>query len=224
MLYIIPTPIWNTKDITIRWLELLKELNFFICEDTRTTKKLMQIYWIEYKDKKFFSLTSFTNENKINYYKELISNENVWLVSDAWTPWLSDPWKSIIKIAVDNWIKFESLPWSNALIPAVISSWFDTSKFIYLWFLPTKKGRQTQIKFIIESKIPVFIYESVHRVKKLMKQMKEEWFEWQISLNREISKLYEQKITSNIDNIIEKFENWDIQEKGEFVIWFFNKK
>lgn len=139
MLYIIPTPIWNIQDITLRWLNLLKELEIFLCEDTRTSKKLMNLYNIDYSNKQFFSITSYTSEWKIEFYKKLIEETNVWLLSDAGTPWLSDPWKNIIKIITENNIKFETLPWASAIIPWVVSSWFDTSKFIYLWFLPKKK-------------------------------------------------------------------------------------
>lgn len=224
MLYIIPTPIWNIQDITLRWLNLLKELEIFLCEDTRTSKKLMNLYNIDYSNKQFFSITSYTSEWKIEFYKKLIEETNVWLLSDAGTPWLSDPWKNIIKIITENNIKFETLPWASAIIPWVVSSWFDTSKFIYLWFLPKKKWRLKYIKYIVNSEIPVFIYESVYRIKKLINQIKEEWFEGKISINREISKIYEQKITDNIDKIIDKLDNWEIKIKGEFVVWFFNTK
>lgn len=222
MLYIIPTPIWNKEDITLRWLRLLKELNIFLCEDTRTTKDLMKLYDIDYSNKQFYSLTTFTGKWKLDYYVNLFKQENVWLVSEAWTPWLSDPGKEIIKLIWENNISFETLPWANALVPAVVWSWFDTSEFIYLGFLPTKKWRQTKMKYIIQSDMPVFVYESVHRAKKLLMEMKELWFQWKISLFRELTKMFEQKLCDNIDIILDKFNSWEIKEKGEFVIWFYN--
>ena len=91
MLYLIPTPIWNTDDITIRALNLLKEVPILICEDTRTTKKLLNILNIWYENKQFFSLTSFTDKGKLNHYLNLLKESDIWMVSDAWNPWLSDP-------------------------------------------------------------------------------------------------------------------------------------
>ncbi len=222
MISIIPTPIWNIEDITLRALKLFKELDIFLCEDTRTAKKLFNLYEIDYSEKKFYSITSFSWENKINFYKNLCEENNVWVLSEAWSPWLSDPGKSIIKIAWEKNIKFEVLPWANALIPAVVSSPLDSSEFLYMGFLPTKKWRQTKIKEIINSKLPVFLYESVHRIDKLMKQLKENWFEWKIWIFREISKMYEQKKYDNIDKIIEQIENGEIKKKGEFVVCIYN--
>ncbi len=222
MLYIIPTPIWNTEDITLRALRLMKELEIFLCEDTRTSKKLFKIYDIDYSQKQFYSITSFTSKWKLDFYTRILKDNNVWMLSEAWCPWLSDPWKSIVKILWENKIKFEVLPWANALIPAVVAAPLDSSEFVYVWFLPTKKWRQTKIKEIISSKSPVFLYESVHRIQKLMLQLKEHWFEWKVWIFREISKMYEQNIYENIDNIIESLELWKIKQKGEFVVCIYN--
>jgi len=143
MLYIIPVPLGNMKDTTLRAIDMFKELDFLICEDTRSTKKLMQLLAIDYKTKQFYSLTSFTGVGKMDQYIELIKNNNVWLVSDAGTPWLSDPGKSIIQLCHENNFNFTVLPWANALIPAVVASGFDTSQFVFLGFLPKKKGKKT---------------------------------------------------------------------------------
>lgn len=222
MISIIPTPIGNTEDITLRALRLMKELDIFLCEDTRTSKKLFKIYEIDYSKKKFYSITSFTSKWKLEFYEKLLKENNVWILSEAWSPWLSDPWKSIVKILWENKLEFEVLPWSNALIPAVVAAPMDSSEFLYMGFLPTKKWRQTKIKKIINSKKPVFLYESVHRIYKLILQLKENWFEWNIGIFREISKMHEEKIYDNIDNIIEKFKSWKIKEKGEFVVCIYN--
>ena len=222
MIYFIPTPIWNLQDITLRALTLFKDLKIFFCEDTRTFKWLLTKYKIDYSDKKFFSITSYTSNKKLDFYKTLIKENEIWLVSDAWTPWLSDPWKEIIRIANEINIKFEVLPWANALIPAVVSSCFDTSKFIYLWFLPLKKWRQTLLIWILKQKLAVFIYESVHRIEKTLWQLKDLWFDGNILIIREISKLYEQKECWHIDEIIKKIKEWKIKLKGEFIIWINN--
>jgi len=218
MLYLIPTPIWNTDDITIRALNLLKELPILICEDTRTTKKLLNIYNIWYENKKFFSLTSFTDKWKLNHYLNLLKENDVWMVSDAGTPWLSDPWKQLIQICTDNNLPFTILPWANALVPAVVWSWFDTSSFCYIWFLPQKKWRQTALKECVQREIPTFFYESVHRIEKLIKELDELWYTWKISLTREISKLFEEHITCSFNELKTKIEKKEIQIKGEFVI------
>ncbi len=218
MLYLIPTPIWNTDDITIRALNLLKELPILICEDTRTTKKLLNILNIWYENKQFFSLTSFTDKGKLNHYLNLLKENDIWMVSDAWTPWLSDPGKQLIQICVENNLPYTILPWANALVPAVVWSWFDTSSFCYIWFLPQKKGRQTALKECIQRDIPTFFYESVHRIEKLIKELDELNYSWKISMTREISKLFEEHITCTFEELKTKIEKKEIQIKGEFVI------
>lgn len=218
MLHVIPTPIWNLDDITLRALNLFKELNYFICEDTRTFKKLLNAYEIDYKDKKFFSLTSYTKPITLQKYLNIIKENDVWLVSEAWTPGLSDPGKQLIKLCRENNIKFEILPWPNALIPAVIWACFPTNEFCFLWFLP-QKWREKKLKDALEKNKTIFFYESVHRIKKIFKELKNLWFNWKIIIAREISKKFEQYECWEFNNIYEKFINWLIQLKWEFVIW-----
>lgn len=222
MLYLIPTPIWNREDITVRWMGLLKELRYLICEDTRTTMKLLQMYEINFKEKELMALTSFTDQWRLNHYLNIMKENDVWVVSEAWTPGLSDPGKNLIRICNENNIPYSILPWANALIPAVVGAWFDTSEFVYLWFLPQKKWRQTALKWIMESKIPVFFYESVHRIEKLIKEL--EWlkFGWQISIARELSKMFEQYFTWNLDEVVSLLKEKKLPIKGEFVVWIKN--
>lgn len=224
MLYLIPTPIWNKNDITLRALNLFKELKIFICEDTRTFKKLLSMYEIDYSSKEFYSLTSFTDKWKLNFYVKLMQDNDIWVVSEAWTPGLSDPGKSLIQLCNENWLKYTVLPWANALIPSVVSAWFDTSSFLFLGFLPQKKGRQTILKWIINSGKwimegnTVFFYESVHRFEKLLSELKELWFNGKIFVGREISKMYEQIYNWNLDELIELVKNGNFSVKGEFVV------
>lgn len=218
MLYLIPTPIWNREDITIRWMRLLKELKYLICEDTRTTMKLLQMYEISFKDKELMSLTSFTDQSKLKHYLNIMKENDVWVVSEAWTPGLSDPGKNLIKLCNENNIPYSILPGSNALVPAVVAAWFDTSEFVYLWFLPQKKWRQTALKWILESKIPVFFYESVHRIEKLVKELQALKFMWQISISREISKMFEQNFTWNMDEVMNLLKEKKLPIKWEFVV------
>jgi 16S rRNA (cytidine1402-2'-O)-methyltransferase len=223
MLYLIPTPIWNRDDITLRALKLFKELKIFVCEDTRTFKKLLSMYEIDYSGKEFYSLTSFTDKWKLNFYIKLLLGNDIWVVSEAWTPWLSDPWKSLIQLCNENWLKYTVLPWANALVPSVVSAWFDTSSFVFLWFLPQKKWRQTTLKLIIWDLIvkwyPVFFYESVHRFEKLLSELQDLWFNWKIFVGREISKMYEQIYNWSLDELIGLVKNSKFSIKGEFVIW-----
>ena len=218
MLYFVPTPIGNKEDITLRALRLLKEASFFLCEDTRTTKKLLSMYDIELEGKEFFVLTSFIDEHKLKSYKNLIENNEVLMVSEAGTPWLSDPWKSLIELCQREQLPFSVLPGAHALIPAIVSAGFDTTIFTFLGFLPQKKGRQTLLKKIIQEDHATFFYESVHRIEKLCEELKEYGFVGKISISREISKLFEQHITGTLEEIISQFKEGTIAVKGEFVI------
>ena len=220
MLYLIPTPIWNKDDITLRALNLFKELKVFICEDTRTFKKLLSMYGIDYSDKGFYSLTSFTDKWKLNFYVKLMQDNDAWVVSEAWTPWLSDPGKSLIQLCNENNLKYTVLPWANALVPSVVSAWFDTSSFVFLWFLPQKKWRQTILNKVVSNEylIPVFFYESVHRFEKLLSELGSLWFNWKIFVWREISKMYEQIYNWSLDELIKSVIDLKYSVKGEVVI------
>jgi len=224
MLYLIPTPIWNKDDITLRALNLFKELRIFICEDTRTFKKLLSMYEIDYSDKEFYSLTSFTDKWKLNFYVKLMQDNDIWVVSEAWTPWLSDPWKSLIQLCNENNLKYTVLPWANALIPSVVSAWFDTSSFVFLGFLPQKKWRQTILKKIVSNEfwMSVFFYESVHRFEKLLSELESLWFDWKIFVGREISKMYEQLYNWNLEELINLVKTDRFSLKWEFVIGLSN--
>lgn len=224
MLYLIPTPIGNKEDITLRALRLMKELPILICEDTRTTKKLFSMYEIPYQDKQFYSLTSFTDKGKIAHYLNLMKENEIWMLSDAGTPWLSDPWKLLIQLCNQEHLPYTILPGANALIPAVVGAGFDTSSFRYLGFLPQKKGRQTALKEALLNKIPTFFYESVHRIEKLIAELDTLWFQGKISITREISKLFEEHLTCDFEEIKEKLSAKALQIKGEFVIGIYPQK
>jgi 16S rRNA (cytidine1402-2'-O)-methyltransferase len=147
---------------------------------------------------------------------------DIGLVSEAGTPGLSDPWKSMIQLCNEYNIPYTVLPGANALVPAIVAAGFDTSEFVYLWFLPTKKGRQTKIKEILASKIPVFVYESVHRIEKFLKELDQNWFHGQISIAREVSKMFEQYFTWTVEEILSMIQSKKMLLKGEFVVWIKN--
>jgi len=218
MLYIIPTPIGNLQDITLRAIELLKNLECLICEDTRSTKKLMQLLSIDYSAKQFYSLTSFTSGKQIQHYVDRIKQQDVWLVSDAGTPWLSDPGKSLVALCHEHQLPFTVLPWANALVPVVVASGFDTSQFVFVGFLPKKKGKQTLMKEMIVSERPYFFYESVHRIQKVLQELHNLWFRGKVSLGRELTKMHEQLLTDDIEKVLAMFQAGQIPLKGEFVV------
>lgn len=225
MLSFIPTPIGNREDITLRALRLLKEIKVFFCEDTRTTIKLMRMYEIEYRTKELFSLTSFTSDRVMLDYISRMKSEPCGVLSEAWTPWLSDPWKSLIKLCREHDVPFEILPGANALIPPVIATPTDTSSFVYKWFVPQKKGRKTFLESVLHSVHvflqPVYMYESVHRIQKCVTQLSDLWYTGKILIARELTKMYEQYEVWTAAEIVEKFESWKIPLKGEFVVWCF---
>jgi 16S rRNA (cytidine1402-2'-O)-methyltransferase len=221
MLSVIPTPIGNKEDITLRALRLLDEVQVIFCEDTRTTINLLRMYHIEYRTKKLLSFTSHTQERFLGEYIEYIRDTHCWLVSEAGMPWLSDPWKELIRFCREYSLPFEILPWANALLPAVIATPTDTKNFIFLWFPPTKKGRQTFFTNILQSVYPVYIYESVHRITKTLKQMNDLWYTWQVFIARELTKMYEEYRIGTIQEMLGNIESGDLVVKWEFVVWFF---
>ena len=176
------------------------------------------MYDIPYKDKTFFSLTSFTSNHQLARYVDILKISDIGLVSEAGTPWLSDPGKSMIQLCNEHHIPYTILPGANALVPAIVGAWFDTSEFIYLWFLPTKKGRQTKIKEILASKIPVFLYESVHRIEKLLQELSQAGFQGQISIARELSKMFEQHFTGTVEETMALIKEKKLPIKGDFVV------
>lgn len=221
MLYILPTPIWNKDDITVRGLKLLQSCGTFLCENTSTLKKLMNIHEISISDKKFVVFNSFVDQHKLEWLVAILNEQDVVMCSEAGTPWLSDPAKELVKLCRENDIKFEVLPGATALIPAVVGAYHDTSKFVFYGFLPTKKGRQTALRYIMDNCVdmPYFFYESVHRIEKLLSELETLWYDGQIYIAREISKLYEQKIVWSISEIQDKIKSKELVIKGEFVVW-----
>lgn len=223
MLYVIPTPIGNTEDITLRALRLFRETHYIICENTPTIKKLLSIYEIPYKDKQFIKFTSHDHRHIHSIVSQLENQDGI-LVSEAGTPWLSDPGKMLILWCQQANIPTSILPGATALIPAVINAGFPTTQWMFAGFLPHKKWRETAIKTMMQSDHATFFYESVHRVIKLLDQLRNADYEWLISISREISKKFEQNITGTLDDIQSGFDNEIIPLKGEFVIWLYPKK
>ena len=220
-LYIVPTPIGNMGDITIRAIETLKNSDLILAEDTRHAKKLLSEYKILTKVNSYH----LNNEHKkVNDYIELMSSgQKISLITDAGTPCISDPGFLLIREAIKKEIIITCLPGPTALIPALVLSGLPSENFIFEGFLPRKKGRKTKLLELAQNTRTTIIYESPYRVVKTLKEFLEYLGEdRQISLSREISKIYEETFRGTIVEAVKYFSNKKI--KGEFVICIDKKK
>ena len=214
-LFIVPTPIGNMEDITIRAIETLKNSDLILAEDTRHAKKLLSEYKISTKVNSYH----LNNEHKkVNDYIELMSSgQKISLITDAGTPCISDPGFLLIREAIKKEIIITCLPGPTALIPALVLSGLPSENFIFEGFLPRKKGRKTKLLELAQNTRTTIIYESPYRVVKTLKEFLEYLGEdRQISLSREISKIYEETFRGSIVEAVKYFSNKKI--KGEFVI------
>lgn len=225
MLYIVATPIWNLWDITYRAIETLKNVDSIACEDTRTSRTLLNHYDIKKSLISFHSHSGKTKTDKI--IEQLKKGQNIALISDAWTPWISDPWYILIKEAIQEGIEVVPIPWVTAFTTALMASWMQMNRFLYLWFLPVKKWRQTLFKMLVERKAnkkedeTVVIYESVHRILKTLKELWEYfWENHNIVVWRELTKKFEEFKRGTIKEVLDYFENTPWKVKGEFVVMF----
>jgi 16S rRNA (cytidine1402-2'-O)-methyltransferase len=220
-LYIVPTPIGNLEDITIRALRILKEVDLVLAEDTRQTLKLFQYYQIQKPLQSYHQ----HNEHKVfqNLVSELKSGKQIALVSDAGTPGISDPGFLIIRECVKEGIAVDCLPGATAFVPALVKSGLPCDSFCFEGFLPEKKGRQTMLKKLAEEERTVVFYESPHRILKTIAQLIEFFgADRQASISRELTKVFEETVNGSLQQILEHFTNGTI--KGEFVIVIAGKK
>ncbi|HLC89775.1 MAG TPA: 16S rRNA (cytidine(1402)-2'-O)-methyltransferase [Patescibacteria group bacterium] len=213
-LYIVATPIGNLEDITLRALRILKEVDLIACEDTRVTKKLLDHYQIKTPT---VSYHQHSQVGKINFLiSQLKFGKNVALVSDAGTPGISDPGGLLVKAAVEQGVKVEAIPGPSALTYALSASGLSTDRFLFLGFLPHKKGRETLIKEIIASKQTIVFYESVHRILKTLEQLKKFGLNREIVVGRELTKKFETIYRGRVDEVLEQLKNDSV--KGEFAV------
>ncbi len=214
-LYIIPTPIGNLEDITLRAIRILKEVDLLLAEDTRTTQFLLKHLGIE---KQVVSHHKYNEHAKV----EAVANHieaglDVGLVSDAGTPGISDPGFLLVRTCVERGIEVETLPGATALIPALVQSGFPCDRFCFEGFLPQKKGRHKRLEALSNEQRTIIFYESPFRIVKLLTELAETFgSEKQVSVSRELSKLYEQTIRGTLTELIEHFSQ--ITPKGEFVV------
>ena len=220
-LYLVPVPIGNLRDITLRALEILKKVEIIAAEDTRITRSLLSHYQI--KSGRLISLHKYNEKKRIPEILELLEQgKDIAVVSDAGSPGISDPASLLVQEAIDHQINIIPLPGATAIIPALTASGFNTESFLFLGFLPlTAKHRKEKLSLIKNSIHTVILYEAPHRIKRTLTELSEYIDNRRICLAREITKIYEEFIRGNIQDII---TNYNIKEKGEFVIVIEGKK
>lgn len=214
-LYIVPTPIGNLDDITLRAINTLREVDFILAEDTRTSAVLLKHLGIE---KRMYSHHKFNEHATVKMVTESIeAGRTVALISDAGTPGISDPGFLLVRSCVEAGIEVETLPGATAFVPALIQSGFPCDRFTFEGFLPQKKGRMKRLESLREQERTMIFYESPFRVVKTLEQFGEVFgTERQVSVSREISKKFEQTVRGTIAELIEHFKT--TEPKGEFVI------
>ena len=214
-LFLVPTPIGNLGDITLRALETLKNADLILCEDTRTSGKLLKHFEIS---KPLFPYHQH-NEHRVLpvIIDKLKSGENIALITDAGTPGISDPGFLLLRACVQEGIPVESLPGATAFVPALVQSGLPSNSFVFEGFLPLKKGRQTKLKELAEEKRTIVIYESPHRILKSLIEF-QEYFgaDRKAALSREITKLYEETVRGTLTELVKHFT--DHPAKGEIVL------
>ena len=214
-LFVVPTPVGNLEDITLRALRILQEVDLILAEDTRQTKKLLDHFQIQ---KQLLSYHKFNEFKTVESVIEKInSGLNIGLVSDGGTPGISDPGHILIAACIKNNITVETLPGATAFVPALINSGFATYEFVFIGFLPHKKGRQTKLREVASITQTVILYESPFRIIKLLEELKQHLVETRrISCSREISKMFEETIRGTADELIAHFTQKE--PRGEFVV------
>ena len=214
-LYIVPTPIGNLEDITLRAIKVLKEVDLILCEDTRRSKKLLNHLEI---DVPLRSHHKFNEHSEVSYIvKKIVEGSNIALISDAGVPGISDPGFLIVRTCLENNIETECLPGPTAFVPALVVSGLPIDKFIFEGFLPAKKGRKSRLeKLALESRTMVF-YESPHKLLRTLLDF-DNFFgsNRKISISRELTKLYEETLRGPIKEMVAIYSNK--KPKGEYVI------
>lgn len=219
-LYIVATPIGNLEDITFRAVRILSEVDCILCEDTRTTGKLLAKYAIKNKTVSYHAHSTKGKESFI--VDMLYSGKNIALVSDAGTPCISDPGVMLVQRVRSEFgddAKVVPIPGASALISALSASGVSTAGFNFIGFLPHKKGRETLFKEIALSEIPVVFYESSHRILKALSSLVEYLKEdRKVMIAREITKQFEEFKSGNAKELLEYYTLNPVKQKGEFVV------
>ena len=219
-LYLIPTPVGNMEDITLRALRLLKEVDLVLAEDTRTSAKLLKHYEITTP---LLSHHKFNEHQQVDRIAERLERgENIALISDAGTPGISDPGFLLTRTCVERGIATECLPGATAFVPALVNSGFPCDRFCFEGFLPQKKGRQKKLSALAEENRTMIFYEAPHKLIYTLNDMRKVFGNRNIALVRELTKIHEQVLHFTFDEAIAYYA--DKSPKGEYVIIIEGKK
>ena len=213
-LFLIPSPIGNLGDITVRGLETLKSVDLILAEDTRHSKKLLSHYSVETPMRSFH----MHNEHKVlpEIIEQIKAGKRMALITDAGTPGISDPGYLLARACIDHEIDFEVLPGATAFVPALIQSGLPNHNFTFEGFLPVKKGRKTKFEALKNELRTMVFYESPHKLLRTLRDIQAYWGNRQISISRELTKHFEETIRGSVDELILHFEQ--TPPKGEFVL------
>lgn len=220
-LYLVPTPIGNLEDMTLRAIRVLKEADVILAEDTRTSGKLLQHFEIGTP----MQSHHMHNEHRTidNLIQKIKAGATLALISDAGTPAISDPGFLLTRACVENDIEVDCLPGATAFVPALVNSGLPNDKFVFEGFLPVKKGRQTRLKFLAEENRTMVFYESPHKLLKTLAHFVEYLgADRQVSVSRELTKLYEETVRGTAEEVLKHYT--DKPPKGEIVIVVGGKK
>jgi 16S rRNA (cytidine1402-2'-O)-methyltransferase len=215
MLYLVPTPLGNLKDMTFRGVEVLQSVDVILCEDTRTSSKLLQHYQIQ----KPLSPYHQHNEHKIveHLVDQLKGGKTFALITDAGTPGISDPAFLLVRECIKEGVKVECLPGATAFVPALVNSGIPTNRFVFEGFLPLKKGRQTMLKELAVEPRTIILYESPMRLVKTLKELAVYFGADRLaSVSRELTKMFEENKQGSLQDLAVYFESKSV--KGEIVI------
>jgi 16S rRNA (cytidine1402-2'-O)-methyltransferase len=220
-LFLVPTPIGNLEDITLRAIRVLKEADLILAEDTRNSGKLLKHYEIATP----MQSHHMHNEHKTveNIVRQIQNGKTVALISDAGTPAISDPGFLLTRACVEAGLEVDCLPGATAFVPALVNSGLPNDKFVFEGFLPVKKGRQTRLHILAEETRTIILYESPHKLLKTLSQFKEYFGEERpVSVSREITKLHEETVRGSVAEVLAHFEKKP--PRGEIVIVVGGKK
>ena len=215
ILYIVPTPVGNMEDMTLRAVRILKEVDVVLAEDTRTSGILLKHFDIK---NQLLSHHKFNEHGtSASVVQRLLAGQNVALISDAGTPGISDPGFFLVREAVRAGIEVQTLPGPTAFVPALVSSGLPCDRFVFEGFLPQKKGRKTRLESFINEERTMIFYESPYRLVKTLEQFAEVYgAERQVSVCREISKVHEESVRGSLEEVIAHFK--ETEPRGEIVI------
>jgi len=214
-LYVVPTPIGNLEDITLRALRVLKEVDLILAEDTRTTHKLLSHYQIETRLQSYHIFNEHQKTSEIA--DRILAGESLALVSDAGTPSISDPGFMLVRACLEREVEVECLPGPTALIPALVNSGFPCEKFCFEGFLPHKKGRKTRLSELAAETRTIILYESPHRIVRVLQELQQVMGdERKCSVSRELTKIHEETRRGTFTELLSYFTSKE--PRGEMVV------